>query len=154
MNILVVGGAGYIGSHMVKRLHLEGCTVTTLDNLSSGHADAVRYGQFVHADLADSQALNEILGKGFDTSMQLGQSDAFNLGNGQGFSVQEVIDASGRVTQGKIPVQDGERRAGDPARLVADATRARTQLNWTPVYEDLDTIIQHAWAWEQGEANR
>ncbi|MEY3572513.1 MAG: hypothetical protein RJA77_428 [Pseudomonadota bacterium] len=48
--------------------------------------------------------------------MQGGQSDAFNLGNGQGFSVQEVIDASERVTQRKIPVQDGERRAGDPSQ--------------------------------------
>ena len=140
MNILVVGGAGYIGSHMVKRLHLAGCTVTTLDNLSSGYAN--------------SQSLNEILGRGFDTSMQLGQRDAFSLGNGQGFSVQEVIDAAERVTQRKIPVQDGESRAGDPARLVADATRARTQLNWTPIHEDLDTIIQYAWAWEQGEASR
>lgn len=76
-------------------------------------------------------------------------SDRFNLGNGQGYSVQEVIDAAARVTGFKIPVTRGERRAGDPARLVADSARARAKLGWNPRYVDLDTIIAHAWAWEQ-----
>ena len=53
-SVLVVGGAGYIGSHMVKRLAREGFAVTTLDNLSIGHRDAVLAGDFVHGDLADS----------------------------------------------------------------------------------------------------
>jgi len=76
-------------------------------------------------------------------------SDRFNLGNGQGYSVQEVIDAAARVTGLGIPVTRGERRDGDPARLVADSARAREKLGWNPRYVDLDTIIAHAWAWEQ-----
>lgn len=73
----------------------------------------------------------------------------YNLGNGDGFSVQEVIDAAKRVTGRKIPVVDGQRRAGDPPVLVADASRARRDLDWRPHYADLETIIEHAWSWEQ-----
>lgn len=76
-------------------------------------------------------------------------SQAYNLGNGNGFSVQEVIDAAKQVTGRNIPVQHTPRRAGDPARLVADATQARQKLGWQPQYADLATIVQHAWAWEQ-----
>lgn len=74
---------------------------------------------------------------------------AFNLGNGQGFSVREVIEAARRVTGHPIPAAIHPRRAGDPPRLVADATRAREVLGWTPRHADLDTIIGHAWAWER-----
>ena len=324
MNILVVGGAGYIGSHMVKRLHREGCAVTTLDNLSTGHADAVRYGALVQADLADPQAISAVLARGFDAVMhfasfiQVGESvqhpdkyyqnnvintlnllnamrtagvlrfifsstaatfgepqytpidehhpqmpinpygrskyfieqvlrdydhaygmrsvslryfnaagadpdgqlgerhdpethliplvlqaasgrrpaitvfgrdydtpdgtcirdyvhvddicsahwlalkhllragstSAFNLGNGNGFSVQEVIHAAEQVTGRNVPVNDGARRAGDPARLIADSARARSELGWTPQYADLHTIIRHAWTWEQSITKR
>jgi UDP-glucose 4-epimerase len=73
----------------------------------------------------------------------------YNLGNGDGFSVQQVIDAARRVTGREIPVVDGQRRAGDPPILVADASKARQELGWKPVYTDLDGIIEHAWAWEQ-----
>jgi len=76
------------------------------------------------------------------------QSDAFNLGNGAGFSVQQVIDAAKQVTGKKIVVREGTRREGDPARLVADATRARNTLGWRSAYHNLETIIAHAWAWE------
>ena len=319
MKILVVGGAGYIGSHMVKRLGQLGCAVTTLDNLSSGHRDAVLCGEFVHGDLADTAQLANLLQPGrFDAVMhfasfiQVGESvqqpakyyannvtntlhllDAmraagvqrfifsstaatfgepqytpiderhpqapinpygrsklmieqvledydrayglksvclryfnaagadpqgelgerhdpethliplvlqaasgrradiavfgrdydtpdgtcirdyihindlceahwlalqslaqgagsqrYNLGNGAGFSVQEVIDAARRVTGHPIAVRDAPRREGDPARLVADATLARKQLGWVPQFPELDTIVTHAWAWE------
>jgi UDP-glucose 4-epimerase len=77
-----------------------------------------------------------------------GDSDAFNLGNGSGFSVQEVIETARQVTGRTITVQEGPRRAGDPARLVADATRARQVLGWQPQYADLAVIIAHAWRWE------
>ncbi|MFZ9552237.1 MAG: UDP-glucose 4-epimerase GalE, partial [Hylemonella sp.] len=72
-----------------------------------------------------------------------------NLGNGQGFSVQEVIEVSRQVTGRAIAVQEGERRAGDPPRLVADARLAREVLGWQPQYAELETIVRHAWAWEQ-----
>jgi UDP-glucose 4-epimerase len=316
--VLVVGGAGYIGSHMVKRLGQFGCAVTTLDDLSSGHHDAVLYGDFVQGSIADEFLLTELLGQGFDAVMhfasfiqvgesvqqpakyyqnnvintlnllevmrthdvqrfifsstaatfgepqytpiderhpqqpinpygrtkrmieevladydtaygmksvclryfnaagadpegQLGErhdpethliplvlqaasgrrphisvfgrdydtpdgtcirdyvhiadlceahwlalqslmngadSQAYNLGNGNGFSVQEVIDTAEQVTGRKIPVADAARREGDPARLVADSTLARKQLGWQPQYADLATIIEHAWKWE------
>jgi len=325
MHILVVGGAGYIGSHMVKRLGQLGCAVTVLDNLSSGHRDAVTHGRFVHGDLGDRAMLDELFRQGrFDAVMhfasfiQVGESvqeparyyrnnvvntlnlleamrmfgverfifsstaatfgepqyspideqhpqrpinpygqsklmveqmladfdrayglksvclryfnaagadpegelgerhdpethliplvlqaasgrrpyisvfgrdydtpdgtcvrdyihivdlceahwlalntlvngapsAAYNLGNGPGFSVQEVIDTATRVTGQAIKVVDSPRRAGDPARLVADATLARERLGWQPKYADLATIIQHAWGWEEKVANR
>lgn len=323
MKILVVGGAGYIGSHMVKRLGQLGCGVTTLDNLSSGHRDAVLCGEFVQGDLADKALLGDLLQPGrfdavmhFASHIQVGESvlkpalyyennvtntlhllDAmcaagvqrfifsstaatfgepqytpiderhpqapinpygrsklmieqvledydrayglksvclryfnaagadpdgelgerhepethliplvlqaasgrrpfisvfgrdydtpdgtcvrdyihindlceahwlalqslvqgagsqrYNLGNGNGFSVQEVIDAAKRVTGKPIEVRDAPRRDGDPARLVADATLARQMLGWQPQFADLDTMMQHAWAWEQSQA--
>jgi len=62
--------------------------------------------------------------------------------------VQEVIDTAERVTGRKITVVDSPRRAGDPARLVADATQARQNLGWQPRYADLATIVEHAWWWE------
>ncbi|RUR45997.1 UDP-glucose 4-epimerase GalE [Vreelandella populi] len=76
----------------------------------------------------------------------------FNLGNGLGYSVQQVIDAVQRVVAEdgySLKVEEGERRAGDPARLVADATLAKRELGWQPQYADLPTIIRHAWAWEK-----
>jgi UDP-glucose-4-epimerase GalE len=76
-------------------------------------------------------------------------STVYNLGNGAGHSVNEVIAAARRVTGHPIPLRDDPPRAGDPPVLVADAARARAELGWTPKYADLDTIIAHAWQWEQ-----
>jgi UDP-glucose 4-epimerase len=319
VKVLVVGGAGYIGSHMVKRLGQLGCEVVTLDNLSAGHRDAVLAGEFVHGDIADRTLLDQLFASrrfdavmhfasfiqvgesmrepvkyyqnnvtntlnllntmqtfgvgrfifsstaaifgepryvpideahpkepinpygrtklmveqaladydrayglksvclryfnaaGADPDGQLGErhdpethliplvlqaasgrrphisvfgrdydtpdgtcirdyihitdlceahwlavqslmdgagSQAYNLGNGNGFSVQEVIAAAGRVTGRDIPVVDAPRREGDPARLVADSRQARKALGWQPAYADLDLIIRHAWGWE------
>jgi UDP-glucose 4-epimerase len=77
-----------------------------------------------------------------------GDSGSFNLGNGAGFSVQQVIDVAKRVTGVAIKVVDAPRRAGDPARLVADASRARRDLGWTPQHAELDAIVEDAWRWE------
>ncbi|MFD0930238.1 UDP-glucose 4-epimerase GalE [Methylophilus glucosoxydans] len=319
MRVLVVGGAGYIGSHMVKMLLDSGHDVITLDNLSSGHRDAVLGGVFVEGDLADINCLDKVftehhpeavmhfasfiqvgesvrkpdiyyrnnvtntlnlldtmlkfdvkkfifsstaavfgepdyvpideahpnrplnpygrsklmiehvladyakafdfrsvclryfnaagadpegqLGERHDPETHLiplilqaasgrreniqvfgrdydtpdgtcirdyihivdlcaahlaaldylesgGESDRFNLGNGSGFSVQEVLDAVQKVSGRSVKVIDGPRREGDPARLVADAKRARSILNWKPIFTDLETIVQHAWQWE------
>ena len=322
MKVLVVGGAGYIGSHMVKRLLNEGHAVVTLDDLSSGYRDAVLGGEFVRGSLADYAGLNALFeahrfdgvmhfasfiqvgesvenpakyyqnnvvntlnllnvmvahnvgrfifsssaaiygqpqyvpideahpkapinpygvskwmveqiladydrayalksiclryfnAAGADPDGQLGErhtpethliplvlqaasgrrssisvfgqdydtpdgtcirdyvhvtdlcqahllalhhlwsgqgSDAFNLGNGHGFSIREVIDVAARVTGRDISITLGSRRSGDPAVLVADATRAANILGWVPVFGALESIIQHAWLWELTE---
>ncbi len=80
-----------------------------------------------------------------------GESAAYNLGNGKGFSVQEVIDTARRVTGRSIPVEMQERRSGDPAILVADSQKARQELGWQPRFADLETIIAHAWSWEKNK---
>lgn len=320
MNILVVGGAGYIGSHMVKLLGERGCAVTTLDDLSSGHRDAVLTGDLVQGDMADTELLRSLFARrkydavmhfasfievgesvrepakyyrnnvantltllsamreagvdrfifsstaaifgtpqyvpiderhprapinpygrtknmvedvlgdyerayglrsvclryfnaaGADPDGRLGErhepeshliplalqaasgrraglsvygtdydtpdgtcirdyvhvsdlceahwlaleslragagSQAYNLGNGNGFSVLEVIETAKKVTGVDFAVKHEARRAGDPPRLVADSSAIKAKLGWSPRYADLDTIIAHAWAFER-----
>jgi UDP-glucose 4-epimerase len=79
-----------------------------------------------------------------------GKTDAFNLGNGKGFSVLEVIKMAEKVTGKKIKTVQAKRRAGDPAILVANATRAKKELHWQPKYAELATIIKHAWGFGEG----
>ncbi|WP_194788858.1 UDP-glucose 4-epimerase GalE [Pseudomonas sp. UFMG81] len=99
---------------------------------------------YVHiADLASAHALAVVY------LLEGGASTAFNLGNGQGFSVQQVIDMAREVTGRDIQVVDAPRRAGDPPRLVADAGKAREVLGWRPVHDSLEEIVRHAWHWEQ-----
>lgn len=320
LQVLVVGGAGYIGSHMVKQLALAGCKVTTMDNLVGGYRDAVLHGNFVKGDLADKALLAQLFAQekfdavmhfasfiqvgesvqkpamyyennvtntlnlldamnvagvkhfifsstaatfgepryspideqhpqvpinpygrskliveqiladydrayglksvclryfnaaGADPDGQLGErhepethliplvlqaasgrrpsisvfgrdyntpdgtcirdyihisdlceahwlallslnngagSQQYNLGNGQGFSVQEVIQSALRITGKNIHVVDAPRREGDPARLVADSRLAIQNLGWSPRFAELDAMITHAWNWEQ-----
>lgn len=73
----------------------------------------------------------------------------YNLGNGRGFSVREVIDSAQRVTGVAIPVVEAPRRPGDPAVLVASSEKIRHELGWTPQHPDLDSIIASAWKWMQ-----
>jgi UDP-glucose 4-epimerase len=73
----------------------------------------------------------------------------YNLGSGTGFSVREIIAAAEQVTGTTIATRVAPRRPGDPPRLVADNRRARAELRWQPRYPDLESIIGHAWAWEQ-----
>lgn len=73
------------------------------------------------------------------------KSCIYNLGTGHGYTVQQVIDVAREVTECEITVVDGERRVGDPAVLVADASKVMEELGWQPQYSDLKTIIEHAW---------
>lgn len=319
MKILVVGGAGYIGSHMVKQLAQTGTDVVTLDNLSCGYKDAVKYGELIEGNLGDTAVLDKvfgdhnidavmhfaafievgesvtnpakyyhnnvsntqvlldamvrydiehfifsstaaifgepdytpideshnkqpinpygrsklmveqiledydkayglkstclryfnaagadpegelgerhnpeshlvplilqaasgrrdnikIFGQDYDTEdgtcvrdyvhindlceahslalkrmQQKGESARYNLGNGKGFSVRQVIDTTKAVTGKDFEVIEDARRPGDPAVLVADSTRARKELDWQPRFDQLDTIIETAWRWE------
>jgi UDP-glucose 4-epimerase len=102
---------------------------------------------YVHVlDLCDAHllALKHLQGEG--------ASAAFNLGNGSGFSVLEVIRAAREVTGRELRVEDAPRRSGDPARLVADSRLIQERLGWNPRYADLRTIVEHAWRFEQGRA--
>jgi UDP-glucose 4-epimerase len=83
-----------------------------------------------------------------------GKSDVFNCGYGKGFSVLEVIDAVKRVSGKNFTVKMGPQRAGDPAAIVAASDKIRNQLGWQPEYDDLDTIVGHALAWEAHLARR
>lgn len=319
MNILIVGGAGYIGSHMTKMLAEQGHAVTVFDNLSAGHRDAVHpAARFIHADLADVSFLHATLADGFDgvihfaSSIQVGESvakpalyyqnnlvsslrlfdamlatgtqnlifsstaavygnpiqtpineshpqqpinpygrsklmveqiladydsaygfksvclryfnaagaapdssigerhnpethliplvlqvasgrrekilvfgndydtpdgtcvrdyihvddlcsahllalqhlltgggsDAYNLGNGAGFSVDEVIQTAARITGYPIQQELASRRQGDPARLVADSSKAMAILGWQPKRSQIETIIEDAWRFD------
>jgi UDP-glucose-4-epimerase GalE len=75
------------------------------------------------------------------------EAHRYNLGNGTGYSVREIIDAAERVTGVEIEVREGARRPGDPPTLTADASLARRELGWTPHHTDLDGIIESAWSW-------
>lgn len=74
---------------------------------------------------------------------------AYNLGNGQGYSVREVTAAAEKVTGSKIPVEIQPRRPGDPAILVADAGLASAELGWQPQYPEIEAIVESAWLWHQ-----
>jgi UDP-glucose 4-epimerase len=78
-----------------------------------------------------------------------GESLTVNVGYGRGSSVREVIDVVHRVTGVRFPVVEDARRPGDPAMLVARANRIREELDWSPRYADLETIVADAWRWEQ-----
>jgi len=77
------------------------------------------------------------------------ESKIYNLGNGSGFSVKQVIEAARRVTQKEIPCIENERRKGDPPILIADATKVKSELEWEPQIKDLETIIKDAWEWHK-----
>jgi UDP-glucose 4-epimerase len=98
---------------------------------------------YIHVcDLADAH----ILAAG---AIQPGKIKAFNLGNGEGFSVREVIDTCCQVTGIRIPWEQAPRRPGDPPRLIASSQKALSELNWQPRYPYLKEIVGHAWAWHK-----
>jgi UDP-arabinose 4-epimerase len=108
-------------------------------------ADGTCIRDYIHvSDLADAHvmALDALLQEG-------GPSTAYNLGNGLGFSVLDVVRSVERVTNLTVPVMRGNRRAGDPAALVSDATRVRERLGWRPKIQQLDDIVRTAWAWHR-----
>jgi UDP-glucose 4-epimerase len=104
--------------------------------------DGTAIRDYIHViDLAEAHVL------ALDWLRRDGESHIFNLGNGAGFSVREVIEAARRVTGHPIPAQVGPRRPGDPPVLVASSKRISETLGWKPRYPDLGTIIESAWRW-------
>ncbi|MNN36154.1 UDP-glucose 4-epimerase [compost metagenome] len=111
-------------------------------------ADGTCVRDYIHvSDLADAhlRAVNHLLGGG--------ESDVFNLGNGQGFSVKEVIETVKDVTGHDFPVVISPRRAGDPAVLIASSDKARRVLGWNPTRNQLANIIESAWQWHNNHPN-
>jgi len=99
---------------------------------------------YIHVcDLADAHVL------GLQYLIDGGASTIFNLGNGNGFSVKQVIDAARAITGCEIPAVECDRRPGDPPALVGSSERAIQTLGWKPVYPDIESIITHAWNWHQ-----
>lgn len=103
---------------------------------------------YIHVmDLADAHllALNRLKNGG--------DSQIFNLGNGEGFSVKQVIEVARKITKHSIPAEVSPRRAGDPAKLVASSKKATEMLNWKPKYNKLEQIIESAWNWHKNNPN-
>lgn len=111
--------------------------------------DGTAIRDYIHVeDLADAHILVlRALEEG-------GESDTFNCGYGRGYSVREVVAAVEKAAGAPIDARDAPRRPGDPPRLVADATRIREMLGWTPKFDDLDEIARTALAWERVLAGR
>ena len=103
---------------------------------------------YIHVtDLAQAHIL------ALDYLLKGGDNNVFNLGNGVGFTVKEVIDTARAVTGHPIPAEISPRRAGDPAQLIASSEKAVKVLGWKPKYDDLSTIISTAWKWHQSHPN-
>ncbi len=148
--------AGKIGERHQPETHL----IPLVLQVATGERDAIRiFGtdyptpdgtclrDYVHvSDLTRAHllALEALLGGGGNS--------VYNLGNSTGYSVRQVIDTAREITGHAIPATVAERRAGDPAVLVADSSRIRAGLGWKPEYESLEAIIRTAWAWHQTEA--
>lgn len=99
---------------------------------------------YIHvSDLAQAHVL------GLKYLLDGGQSDVFNLGNGSGFSVREVIETARKVTGKEINVIERDRRPGDPPILVGSSAKAQQILNWQPQFAAIETILDHAWQWHQ-----
>ncbi|GBF82426.1 UDP-glucose 4-epimerase GalE [Aphanothece sacrum] len=106
--------------------------------------DGTAVRDYIHVnDLASAHVL------GLEYLLNGGKSDIFNLGNGNGFSVREVIETAKKITGIDFLVKESDRRAGDPSMLVGSSQKAQSILGWKPQYADLETIVSHAWQWHQ-----
>ncbi len=142
-----------IGERHNPETHL----IPNLLQVASGHRPSVRiFGRdyptpdgtcirdYVHiCDLCDAHLL------ALRSLLDGGSTQQYNLGNGNGYSILEVIDSVQRVTGKTLTTQDASRRHGDPAQLVAGCDRIRNELEWTPKFSELDRIVADAWRWEQ-----
>lgn len=102
--------------------------------------DGTAIRDYVHiVDLAQAHML----------ALDVKQSDVFNLGSGDGYSVKQVVDAARQVTGHAIPVVESPRRPGDPPKLVGDSTKIRKQLGWRPRFDNIRSIVESAWQWHR-----
>src|SRR3712207_1895641 len=116
------------------------CSSDLGDDYNTEDGSCVR--DYIHVtDLANAHLL------ALKRLMNGGESRIYNLGNGKGFSVKEVIEVARKVTGKEIKAEIAERRAGDPATLIASSKKAMEELQWKPKYNSLETIIETAWKW-------
>ncbi len=134
---------------LVLRSILDDEFTLTVFGMDYDTKDGTCIRDYIHVvDLADAHVRAvEYLSGG-------GESMACNLGNGQGFSVREIIEAAEKVTGRPVRYVEGERRPGDPAFLVASSDLARERLGWKPSYGNIESILETAWAWESSGKRR
>jgi len=143
------GADGNLGEDHTPETHL----IPTVLKVALGQADMVKvFGD--DFDTPDGTCIRDYIHirdliQAHVLALESGETGAFNLGNGDGASVLEVVEACRKVTGHPIPAEVVSRRAGDPARLVADAQKARRVLGWKPEFPAIRTIVEHAWAWHQ-----
>ncbi|MCH7944646.1 MAG: UDP-glucose 4-epimerase GalE, partial [Armatimonadetes bacterium] len=132
-------------THLIPRILMAACGKAErfkLYGTDYDTPDGTCVRDYVHVmDLADAHL------RAMDRLTDHGGSDAYNLGNGEGFSVRQVLDVAQKVVGKEIPAVESGRRPGDPAILVASSDKIRSQLGWEPQYADLETIVAHAWRW-------
>jgi UDP-arabinose 4-epimerase len=112
-------------------------------------SDGTCIRDYIHVtDLAEAHVL------AVEHLMAGGESRSYNLGNGLGYSVRQVIDGARRLTGHPIPALEARRRWGDPAALVGSSEKIRSELGWSPRYAGLDAILQTAWRWHRSRGSR
>ena len=157
---------------LLEALELDGCTLPeeaacgeeelsqVLDALlDDAYARGVlKENSIVYRDLFDTKLMGALTPRpaqviekfqALDYLLNGGDNNVFNLGNGVGFTVKEVVDVARAVTGHPIPAKIAPRRAGDPAQLIASSEKAIQVLGWKPKYNDLNTIVASAWAWHK-----
>lgn len=154
-NVAGAHSSGEIGEAHNPETHL----IPIILQVASGRRDKISvYGDdydtkdgtcirdYVHViDLVDAHI------KAIEYLFNGSESDVFNLGSGEGFTVYEMIEAARKVTGDEIPLVVAGRRAGDPAKLIASSEKAREILGWKPKFEDITKMIEDAWNWEQNK---
>ncbi|CAK6695168.1 UDP-glucose 4-epimerase GalE [Synechococcus sp. CBW1107] len=155
--------AGDLGEDHTPETHLIPLVLEALAGRRSGvevygddypTADGTCIRDYIHVcDLADAHVLGlkQLLLRDLSTQRMLTpvKPSIYNLGTGSGFSVQQVLDAAKAITGQNLSAEIAPRRSGDPPILVASAEKARTELHWAPVYQDLEVILHHAWKWHR-----
>lgn len=179
MAVLVTGGAGYIGSHMVWALLDAGQDVVVLDRLSTGFRWAVApEARFYEGDIADEAMHEKVFGENnidaiihfagsiivpesvtnplmyYENNTAKSRALIANCGYGLGFSVLEVLETVKKVHGKPFEIRYAGRRAGDAVMIVANPAVARQELNWQPQYDNLEFIVETALAWEDHLSKR
>jgi len=133
---------------LVIRTILDGTNVPTISGVDYQTPDGTNIRDYIHVmDLCDAHI------KALDALEAGAQSTAYNLGNGTGFSVREMVEIVSQVTGRKLMPIEGPRRPGDPDILVASSARIRDELGWTPQRTDLADIVASAWKWHSAHPN-